>query len=130
LRILIQFIPRETIMAKDERPSENRSAMVMQGAEQARKAMENYLNFFQKSISASPWLESDLNKRMKSYTEQNVAAASEFARKLTQTKDFQEFWLIQTEFMQSQMKAFSEQAKDLSETATKAATSAFRDISS
>jgi hypothetical protein len=58
LRILIQFIPRETIMAKDERPSENRSAMVMQGAEQARKAMENYLNFFQKTYQLRPGLNS------------------------------------------------------------------------
>jgi hypothetical protein len=130
LRILIQFIPRETIMAKDEKSSENMSAMVMQGAEQARKAMENYLNFFQKSISASPWLESDLNKKMKSYTEQNVAAASEFGRKLTQAKDFQDLWRIQIEFMQTQLQTFSEQAKDLGETATKAATGAFKDISS
>jgi hypothetical protein len=117
-------------MAKDEKPSENMSEMVMQGGEQVRKAMENYFNFFQKSISASPWLESDLNKKMKRYTEQNVAAASEFARKLTQAKDFQEFWRIQTEFMQTQLKAFGEQAKDFGETATKTATDAFKDISS
>jgi hypothetical protein len=117
-------------VAKDEKPFESMSGMVTQGAEQARKAMENYLNFFQKSISASPWLESDLNKKMKSYTEQNVAAASEFARKLTQAKDFLDFCWIQNEFLQTQLKAFSEQAKDLSETATKAARGAFKDISS
>jgi hypothetical protein len=113
-------------MANDEKPSENIGAMMMQGAEQARKAMENYLNFLQKSISAAPWLESDLNKKMKSYTEQNVAAASEFAQRLTQAKDFQDFWQIQTEFMQTQLKAFSEQAKDLGETATKTGTGAFK----
>jgi hypothetical protein len=45
-------------MAKDKRPSENRSAMVMQGAEQARKAMENYLNFFQKTYQLRPGLNS------------------------------------------------------------------------
>ena len=117
-------------MAKDENTSESMSEMVMQGGEQVRKVMENYFNFFQKSISASPWLESDLTKKMKSYTEQNVAAASEFARKLTQAKDFQEFWRIQTEFMQTQLKAFGEQAKDFGETATKTATGAFKDISS
>ena len=117
-------------MAKDEKPPGSMSEMVVQGAEQARKGVENYLNFFQKSISASPWLESDLNKKMKTYTEQNVAAASEFAQKLTQAKDFQDFWRIQTEFMQTQLKAFTEQAKDLGEKATKAATGAFKDISS
>jgi hypothetical protein len=116
-------------MEKDTKASENVSAFVSQSVEQTRKAMENYLNFFQKNISASPWLESDLNKKVKSYTEQNIAAASEFAQKLTQAKDFQDFWRIQTEFMQSQLKAFSEQAKDLGETATKTATGAFKDIS-
>ncbi len=67
---------------------------------------------------------------MKSYTEQNVATASEFAKKLTQAKDFQDFWRIQAEFMQTQFKALNEQAKDLGEAATKAATGAFKDISS
>jgi hypothetical protein len=55
-------------MAKDEKPFEGMSGMITQSSEQARKAMESYLNFFQKSISASPWLESDLSKKMKSYT--------------------------------------------------------------
>jgi len=120
----------EANLAKDEKSSASMSEMVMQGAEQARKAMETYLNFVQKSVSASPWVESDLNKKMKSYTEKNVAAASEYARKLTQAKDFHDFWRIQTEFMQTQFKAFSEQAKDLGETATNAATGAFKDFSS
>ena len=117
-------------MAKDEKLSESMSEMVMHGGEEVRKAMENYFSFFQKSISASPLFESDLNKKIRSYTEQNVAAALEFARKLTQAKDFQEFWRIQTEFMQTQLKAFGEQAKDFGETATKTATGAFKDISS
>ncbi|MGB8619052.1 MAG: phasin family protein, partial [Pseudolabrys sp.] len=37
-------------------------------------------------------------------------------------KDFQDFWRIQTEFMQAQWKAFTEQTKELSEAATKSAT--------
>jgi hypothetical protein len=117
-------------MATDEKPFAGMSEMVTQSTEQAHKAMESYLNFFQKSISASPLLESDLSKKMKNYTEQNVAAASEFAGKLTQAKDFQDFWRIQSEFMQAQSKTFSEQVKDLGETATKAATGAFKDFSS
>ena len=114
----------------EEKSFQNMSEMVMQGTEQTRKAMENYLNFVQKTTSGLPWLESDLNKKMKSYAEQNVAAASEFGRKLTQAKDFQDFWRVQTEFMQAQLKTLGEQAKDLGDMATKAATGAFKDISS
>ena len=55
------------------------SEMMTQGFEQTRKAMESYLDFFQKNITAAPWLDSDLNEKMKTFTEQNIAAASEFA---------------------------------------------------
>ena len=98
------------------------SEMMTQGFEQARKAMESYLDFFEKNIKAAPWLDTDLNQKMKTFTEQNIAAASEFAQKASKAKDFQDFWRIQTEFMQGQWKAFTEQTKELSEAATKSAT--------
>ena len=108
-------------MAKDEKHSEDLSAVAGQTMEQARGAMENYLDFFQKSMSASPWAGTELNKKMADYAQQNVATAFGFAQKLTQAKDLQDLVRIQTEFLQTQMKSLTEQAKDLSETATKAA---------
>jgi hypothetical protein len=106
------------------------SAMLTQGFEQTRKAMEGYFDLFQKNIKTSPLLETDLSKKMKTYTEQNIAAVSEFAQKASKAKDFQDFWQIQTEFMQTQWKAFSEQAKDLGESAAKSATDAMKGLSS
>ena len=41
------------------------SVMLTQGIEQTRKAMESYLDFFQKNIKASSWLDTDLNEKMK-----------------------------------------------------------------
>ena len=106
------------------------SEMMTQGFEQTRKAMESYLDFFQKNIKASPLLDTDLNKKMKTYTEQNIAAASAFAQKASNAKDFQDFWRMQTEFMQAQWKAFTEQTKDLGELAAKSATDAMKGLSS
>jgi phasin len=117
-------------MAKDKKPSENLSAMAGQTMEQARGAMENYLNFFQTSMSASPWAGTELNKKVADYAQQNVATAFGFAQKLTQAKDLQDVVHIQTEFLQTQMESLTEQAKDLTETATKAATGAFKAVSS
>ena len=97
-----------------------------QTIELARGAMENYLDFFQKSMFASPWAQADLNKKIQSYAGKNLATTFEYAQKLTKAKDLQELTQIQTEFMQAQIKALSEQAKDLGETATKAATEAFK----
>ncbi len=94
--------------------------------ELARGAMENYLDFFQRTMFASPWAETDLNKKIQNYAGKNLATTFEYAQKLTKAKDLQELTQIQTEFMQGQMKALSEQAKDLGETATKAPTGAFK----
>ena len=98
------------------------SEMMTQGFEQTRKAMESYLDFVQQNVKATPWLDTDLTKKMKTFTEQNIAAASEFAQKASSAKDFQDFWRIQTEFMQAQWKAFAEQTKELAEAATKSGT--------
>ena len=73
------------------------SEMMTQGFEQTRKAMEGYLNFVEKNAKSVPWLDTDLTKKMKTFTEQNIAAASEFAQKASSAKDFQDFWRIQTE---------------------------------
>jgi hypothetical protein len=56
---------------------------------------------------------------MKSYIEQNISAASEFTQQLAKAKDFQDFWRIQTEFLQAQWKALTEQTKDFANTAGK-----------
>jgi len=102
------------------------SEMMTQGFEQTRKAMESYLDFVKKNVKATPWLGTDLTKKMKTFTEQNIAAASEFAQKASSAKDFQDFWRIQTEFMQAQGKAFAEQTKELAESATKSATNVMK----
>jgi phasin family protein len=112
---------QEAKMAKDTKPSEDLSTVAGKTMEQARGAMENYLNFFQKSMSASPWAGTELSKKMTDYAQQNVDAAFGFAQKLTQAKDLQDLVRIQTEFFQTQLRSLTEQAKDLSEMATKVA---------
>jgi hypothetical protein len=77
-------------MENDKKPFEDSSSVAGQTVEQARGAMENYLNFFQKSMSASPWAGTELNKKVADYAQQNVATAFGFAQKLTQAKDLQD----------------------------------------
>ena len=63
---------------------------------------------------------------LKNYTEKNIAAAQEYLNKLSRAKNFQDVIRIQTEYMQMQFNAFSEQTKGLSDTFTKAATGAVK----
>jgi hypothetical protein len=113
-------VTQEAIMAKDKKPSEDLSTVAGQAIEQARGAMENYVNFFQKSMSASPWAGTELNKKLTDYAKQNIDTAFGLAQKLTQAKDLQDLVRIQTEFFQTQLNSLTEQAKDLGETMTKA----------
>ncbi|MCX7311313.1 MAG: phasin family protein [Alphaproteobacteria bacterium] len=103
----------------DNKMPTDMSAMVSKSVEQARGAMENYLKFFQNNMSASPWAGTELNQKLTDYARQNVDAAFKLAQSLTQAKDAGEMVRIQTEYFQGQLKALTEQAKDLSETATK-----------
>ena len=57
-------------MDKGKAPAQDTSAMMAQGIEQARAAMENYLNFFQNNMSAAPWAGTELNKKLAAYAQQ------------------------------------------------------------
>jgi hypothetical protein len=117
-------------MAKDNQPFEDLSETaektvemqrrtVDQNMEKARGAMDNYFSFLQ-----NIWGRNDLIEKMKTNTEQNISASTEYIHKLSQAKSFPEVFQIQTEFMQTQMARFADQARSLGETYNKASTDA------
>src|SRR5215468_7605980 len=110
-------------MAKNNQPfedlSETAEKTVDQNMQKARGAMDNYFSFLQ-----NIWGSNDLTEKMKTYTEKNITASTEYIHKLSQAKSFPEVFQIQTEFMQAQMNRFAEQARSLGEAYNKAATDA------
>jgi phasin len=99
-----------------------------QSLEQARKAVDGFLNQAQKAVTtaeaqaaATQSSAKDMGQKAMGFAEQNIANSFEFAQKLVRAKDIQEVMALQQEYLQSQMKAMSAQAKDLGSTATKAA---------
>ena len=113
-------------MAKDKQPFEAARA-VEQKMENARGAMDNYFRLLQNnyfSFLQNIWVSNDLTEKMKTYTEKNISASTEYMHKLSQAKNFPEVFQIQTEFMQTQMNKFAEQARSLGEAYNKAATDA------
>jgi hypothetical protein len=113
-------------MAEDKEPFEALTATEEQTAEQITKqtqgAMENYFGWLQKSMSALPWTNTNLDRILLSYATQNVTATFAFVRKLSQANNFQEVVKIQTEFMNAQLNSFNDQAKIIGEIYTQAAT--------
>jgi hypothetical protein len=112
-------------MAKDEEPFESVTVTAAQTAkqitEQTQEVMENYFGWLQKTMPALPWSNTNLNRILLNHATQNVTAAFAFVQKLSQAKNFQDVVKIQTEFMETQMTSFNEQAKILGEVYTKAA---------
>ena len=93
----------------------------VQITERTKHAMEAYVAWFQNAMSASPWDNIDLNKKLLSYTTENVAAAVGLIQKLSQAKNLEEVVKIQAEFMSKQLDSFNEQTKAIVEICTKAA---------
>jgi hypothetical protein len=94
--------------------------MTEQSMEQVKTAINGYLQFFQRAIPGNVMGGNELSNKVLNYAERNVATAFEFAQRLVQVRDVQSLASLQMEFIQAQMQALTEQAKDLSETTTKA----------
>ena len=98
--------PVEDLTATTKRTSERI-------ANQTQGAMESYFGWLQKTMSASPWGSTDLNRKLLSYATENVTAAFTFVQKLSQAKNLQDVVEIQTEFVQMQIETFNKRAKEL-----------------
>jgi len=92
-------------MAEDKAPSDQVRAMMAQNIEQASRAMTNYFQCLERSMSTSPLGVADQTKTFRDYVERNVAASFEFSDKLLRAKDFKDVVRIQTEFFQTQFRA-------------------------
>lgn len=117
----------KTTTAPFEIPAEMR-AMAERSVEQAKLAFNNYMQAAQEAVTtfedrvkASQAGAQGISKKAMNFAERNVLTSFEFAQKIVQAKDVQELIRMQTEFVQSQMQALSEQIKDLGETATRTA---------
>ena len=93
--------------------------MIEQSVEQVRNAVTNYLAFLQRVVPGDVTGGSELSNKVLNYAERNLASAFEFAGKLAQVKDFQALASLQVEFVQAQMQAMTEQARELSEAMTR-----------
>ena len=94
--------------------------MTEQSMEQVRRAINSYLHFLQRGIPSIVMGKSELSNKVFGYAERNVGSAFDFTQRLAQVRDIQDLTRLQMEFIQAQMQAMTEQAKDLSESATKA----------
>ena len=117
-------------MTKDPSPLQNPNfeakQVIDQTVKQTQGAMDNYFNLLQQTMSATPWGKTDFGEKLKSFTEQNIAAVHDLIQKLSQARDFQDIIKIQSEYMQTQLSLFADQARQLGEAYVKTAAGAFK----
>jgi phasin len=110
---------------------EQMRTMAEQSVGQAKKAFDDMMAASQKAVQkvegSAATVQAgatDMNKKILSYAEENVAAAFAFAQNLARAKTFQDVVTLQNDFLKAQMAALGEQTRVLSDTAAKAATDA------
>ena len=112
-------------MATDEQPFEAVSAYAEQAAQQTmdvvHAALSSYFGWLRKMQTASPLGDTDLNRTLLKYAEDNVNAVFTFAQELSQAKSLQDVIKLQIELAQKQFQASSAQVKDLGAAFTEAA---------
>jgi hypothetical protein len=108
-------------MAEDKEPFEVFTATAEQMTNQTQGAMQDYFGWLQTTMSALPWSNTNLNIVLLRNAMQNVMATFTFVQRLSQARNFQDVVKIQTEFMETQINSFNEQAKIIGEVYTKAA---------
>ena len=89
------------IEPKLEVPAELRE-LAEKTIDQAEKAFGMFFDAASKSMTSVPGAGSEISKQALSFTEQNMKAAFEHARKLVHATDLQEAMRIQSEFLRSQ----------------------------
>jgi phasin len=92
-----------------------------QAVEQTEKAFDAFLSAANKSVAMIPSPVTDISKKTLAFTEQNMKAAFEYARKLLHAKDMQEIMQIQGDFFKNQLAAAQEQMKQMGSGAVSAA---------
>jgi phasin len=106
-------------MANFEIPTEMRN-LAAQSVEQAKKAFDDFITAAQKAVTAveghatgAKASTKNIGEKAMAFVEKNVATSFEFAQKVVRVKDIQELTQLQTEFVQTQMPTFVEQARAL-----------------
>ena len=100
------------IEPKIEVPAELRD-LAEKTIDQAEKAFGMFFDAAGKSMASIPGAGTEISKQALSFTEQNMKAAFEHARKLVHATDLQEAMRIQSEFLRSQFTTAGEHMRQI-----------------
>src|ERR1700749_4196555 len=98
---------------KSEAPAELRD-LVEKTIDQTEKAFGMFFDAANKSVASMPNPGTEVSRQALTFTEQNMKAAFEHARKLVHATDLQQAMQIQSEFLRSQFTNAGEHMRNIS----------------
>jgi phasin len=116
---------RESVMSEQVMSADKVRAMLTENLEKVRKASDEYFKLLEQGLSSSQLPIAGQAKPFTDFMQRNIAATFDLCDKLINAKDPQDALRIQSEFFQTQMRAMTDQARSMGESAMKAMTGAF-----
>jgi phasin len=104
-------------------------ALAEKSVEQAKQAFDGFMTAAHRTVStlegqaeAARQGAKDVGAKAIDFAEQNIANSFDFAQKLVRAKDMKEMLELQASYVRTQMQMLAEQAKELGQAGSKAAT--------
>jgi phasin len=112
-------------MTEQAMSAEKVRSMLTENLERVRKASVEYFQMLEKGLGSSQLPIADHTKQFTDLMQRNVVATFDLCDKLIKANDAQDAMRIQSDFLQAQMRAMTDQARIIGESAMKAMTQAF-----
>ena len=109
-------------MAEQPMSPENIRSMLAENLDRLRKASADYFQMLEKNMGSAQLPLGGHTKQYFDLMQRNVSATFDLCDKLINAKDVQESMKVQSEFFQDQMRALTDQARTLGESAMKTMT--------
>src|SRR5215211_4508992 len=93
---------------------------VDQTTEQAKQGLDQFMGSAQEATDSLQRNTRNIGQKVLTFTERNISATLQFGQRLLQAKDMGEIVKLQTEYVNAQFKAFTDQAKELAQVASEA----------
>src|SRR5215217_5614861 len=93
---------------------------VDQTTEQAKQGLDQFMGSAQQATDSLQRNTRNIGQKVLTFAERNISATLQFGQRVLQAKDISEVLKLQTEYVNAQFQAFTEQSKELAQVATEA----------
>src|SRR5215210_2992686 len=103
---------------------------VDQTTEQTKQGLDQFMGSAQQATDTVQRNARNIGQKVLTFAERNICATLQFGQRVLQAKDRSEVVKLQTQYVNAQFQAFTDQSKELAQVAIEATSRATSDVSS